>query len=190
MRLSRTACAGKAIKIASAGRKGLLLAFLVFGHLMSGSAAAVGPTEGVEVPRSTGYGLATAKRANCMSCHKWHGDGGPGYGGAAISLRKTQLNREQLIQTILCGRPGAGMPYFDRQAYKQKACYEMTFDDFTDDPDHKPMPGKKFLNERQVNAVADFIVNELQGQPLSKEYCEMFYSGPTRQCESLESGAQ
>ena len=50
MRLSRIACAGKALEITRARRKGLLLAFLVFGHFMSGSAAAVGPTEGVEVP--------------------------------------------------------------------------------------------------------------------------------------------
>ena len=25
----------------------------------------------------------TYKKGNCMGCHKWHGDGGPGYGGAA-----------------------------------------------------------------------------------------------------------
>ena len=28
------------------------------------------------------YGLSTYKKGNCMGCHKWHGDGGPGYGGA------------------------------------------------------------------------------------------------------------
>ena len=29
-----------------------------------------------------------------MGCHKWHGDGGPGYGGAALSLRESGLDRE------------------------------------------------------------------------------------------------
>ena len=32
-------------------------------------------------------GQAIYKRANCVGCHKWHGDGGGGYGGAALSLR-------------------------------------------------------------------------------------------------------
>ncbi|MFT4582321.1 MAG: hypothetical protein ACI915_002287 [Gammaproteobacteria bacterium] len=148
---------------------------------------AVGPPEGVVIPSSSGYGLSTVKRAGCMSCHKWHGDGGPGYGGAAISLRKTLLNREQLIQTIACGRPGRGMPYFDRKAYKTDMCYGMTFENFADQPDRAPMKGKKYLNDRQVNAVADFIIEELQGKEITKEYCELFYGGATRQCEDLNS---
>ncbi|MFT4562247.1 MAG: hypothetical protein ACI9BW_001991 [Gammaproteobacteria bacterium] len=148
---------------------------------------AVGPPEGVVIPSSSGYGLSTVKRAGCMSCHKWHGDGGPGYGGAAISLRKTLLNREQLIQTIACGRPGRGMPYFDRKAYKTDMCYGMTFESFADQPERAPMKGKKFLNDRQAGAVADFIIAELQGKELTKEYCELFYGGATRQCEDLTS---
>ena len=46
------------------------------------------------------YGLSAYKKGNCMGCHKWHGDGGPGYGGAALSLRETGLDREQLITII------------------------------------------------------------------------------------------
>ena len=152
-------------------------------------ASAVGPTDGVAIPTHAGYGLATVKRANCMGCHKWHGDGGPGYGGAAISLRKTQLDRAQLIQTIKCGRPGTNMPYFDRKAYKQLECYDMTFEDFADDPDHRPLQGKRYLNDRQVNAVVDFVIAELQGKEITKEYCEMFYGGPTRQCTLLDPAA-
>ena len=47
------------------------------------------------------YGLSAYKKANCMGCHKWHGDGGPGYGGAALSLRETGLDREQLIKHFI-----------------------------------------------------------------------------------------
>jgi hypothetical protein len=147
----------------------------------------VGPPQGVEVPKNAQYGLATLKRANCMTCHKWHGDGGPGYGGPAISLRKTLLNRDQLIQTIKCGRPGRGMPYFDQQAYKSDVCYGMTFEDFADKEDHRPQKGKKTLNDRQVNAIADFIIAELQGKEVTKAYCEMYYGGSTRRCELLEA---
>jgi hypothetical protein len=161
------------------------VAVLVAGY--TGAAVAVGPPQGVEVPKNVQYGLATLKRANCMTCHKWHGDGGPGYGGPAISLRKTLLNREQLIQAIKCGRPGRGMPFFDRQAYNSDICYGMTFEDFADKEDHRPQKGKKTLNDRQVNAVADFIIAELQGKEVTKEYCVMFYGGPTRRCELLDS---
>ena len=54
----------------------------------------------------TDAGKAVFKRANCFGCHKWHGNGGGGYGGDALSLRKTELTREQIIETVTCGRPG------------------------------------------------------------------------------------
>ncbi|HCU89207.1 MAG TPA: cytochrome C [Gammaproteobacteria bacterium] len=147
---------------------------------------AVGPTVGVDVARLTSYGLSTAKRANCFGCHKWHGDGGTGYGGAATSLRETSLTREQLILVIKCGRPGTNMPYFDRQSYKNSECYDLTFEDFAGDDHNRPLQGKKYLNARQVNAVADFVIAELQGKVLTKTYCEMYFGGPTRECESIE----
>ena len=160
---------------------------LVMTILFVAKVHAVGPPEGVVIPSQASYGLSTIKRAGCMSCHKWHGDGGPGYGGAAISLRKTQLNREQLMQTIACGRPGRGMPYFDSKAYKTDICYGMTFESFADQPDRAPLKGTKFLNDRQIEAAADFIIAELQGKELTKEYCEMFYGGTTRQCKDLNT---
>jgi mono/diheme cytochrome c family protein len=61
-------------------------------------------------------GQAIYKRANCVGCHKWHGDGGGGYGGAALSLRKTELEKPQIMETVKCGRPGTGMPYFSRDS--------------------------------------------------------------------------
>jgi hypothetical protein len=154
--------------------------------LASLRAFAVGPTVGVDVPQTVSYGLSAAKRANCMGCHKWHGDGGTSYGGAAISLRKTPLTRDQLITVIKCGRPGTNMPYFDRQAYKNDECYGMTFEDFADDDQNRPLQGKKYLNGRQVNAVADFLIAEIQGKAVTKAYCEMFFNGPTRECELIE----
>ena len=59
------------------------------------------------------YGLKVYKKANCMGCHKWHGNGGPGYGGAAMSLRTTGLDEEGLKILIACGRPGTNMPFFE-----------------------------------------------------------------------------
>jgi hypothetical protein len=149
-------------------------------------AHAVGPPVGAEPLANVDYGLATAKRANCMGCHKWHGEGGTSYGGAAISLRKTLLDREQLVDLIKCGRPGTNMPYFDRKAYKNDECYGLTFADFSDDENNRPLQGKKYLNDRQVNAVVDFLIAELQGKPITKAYCEKYFGGPTKECELVE----
>ena len=155
--------------------------------VLSTDVLAAGPVAGTQVNLNINYGLATAKRANCMGCHKWHGNGGPGYGGAAISLRKTQLSREEIITVIKCGRPGTNMPYFDKTAYKDNACYDMTFDDFAQDADNRPLQGKRFLNDRQVNAIADFVVTELQGKTITKTYCEQFFGRSARQCEEVSA---
>ena len=55
-------------------------------------------------------GKRVYKKANCVGCHKWHGGGGGGYGGAALSLRATELDRAQLIEVVRCGRPAPGCP--------------------------------------------------------------------------------
>lgn len=159
----------------------LLVAILVIGNTRD--TFAVAPPVGATPLANVDYGLATAKRANCMGCHKWHGDGGPGYGGAAISLRNTQLNREQLVEIIQCGRPGTNMPYFDRKAYKGKRCYGLTFDDFMGDDNNRPLQAPKYLNDRQTNAIVDFITAELQGKPVTKAYCEKYFGGSTKECD-------
>ena len=131
------------------------------------------------------YGLSAYKKGNCMGCHKWHGDGGPGYGGAALSLRETGLDREQLITIIECGRPGTNMPFFDKKAYKDDRCFGMKFSDFEGDDKNRPLNAKSYLNKRQIDAVVDFIVNDLQGKKVSKEYCIKFFGKPTRSCDGL-----
>ena len=131
------------------------------------------------------YGLSVYKKGNCMGCHKWHGDGGPGYGGAAMSLRKTQLEKDQLITIIACGRPGTNMPFFDKKSYKDDRCFGIKFADFEGDDKNRPLQAKSYLNKRQIEAVANFIVNDLQAKNLSKEYCLKFFGKPTRSCDGL-----
>ena len=47
--------------------------------------------------RRSSDGKQVFQRANCVGCHKWHGGGGGSYGGAALSLRTSELTREQII---------------------------------------------------------------------------------------------
>ena len=58
-------------------------------------------------------------KADCKFCHGPEGDGrgDPRSPGAAANLRKTVLNRPQLIEAVTCGRPATEMPHFDKYAY-------------------------------------------------------------------------
>jgi len=65
-------------------------------------------------------------KATCQFCHKWDASGDQGYGGNALSLRKTQLTPDQVAEVVKCGRPSTGMPFHDQFAYGDKRCYGAT----------------------------------------------------------------
>lgn len=142
------------------------------GTAFAQSAAAADPTEA---------GKAVFKRANCMGCHKWHGNGGGGYGGDALSLRKTELTREQIIETVSCGRPGTGMPFFVRGAYDTTKCYDMTRQDIGD---KMPPEGGTFLRPNDIAAVADYVIAHIKGtgEPSYAE-CVAFFANTSRVCD-------
>ena len=138
----------------------------------------------------TALGRATYARANCVGCHKWHGNGGGGYGGAALSLRKTDLDREQIIKTVTCGRPGTGMPSFLRGVYDEDAaehpCYGFTQKDVTGD-NHVAEAGT-FLRPNEIEAVADYVINNIKGhgEPNLAE-CVAFFGDQSRVCEIYQT---
>src|SRR5712672_4366854 len=67
-------------------------------------------------------------KAQCSYCHGWAADGAgePQSNGGAANLRDTRMNRDQLIEVILCGRPATPMPHFDEQAYTDQRCYGLS----------------------------------------------------------------
>ena len=129
------------------------------------------------------------QRANCVGCHKWHGGGGGGYGGDALSLRATQLDRDQIIETVTCGRPGTGMPYFQRGAYDGEAhpCYGMGRQELGHDI---PVEATTFLRPSEVGAVADYVVAEVKGkgEPSYAE-CLAFFGEGSRVCNVYKAPA-
>src|SRR5437762_8934253 len=66
-------------------------------------------------------------KGDCQACHGWAADGRKmdTQMPDGANLRTTRLNRENLITAIKCGRPGKGMPAFDRLAYSDGRCYGM-----------------------------------------------------------------
>src|SRR5580704_10060114 len=119
-------------------------------------------------PMAVGEDAASGQRiwnskGGCPTCHGWSGDGFPsGFHseGNAPSLRETQLTRDLIRQTIQCGRPGTPMPHFDRFAYTDKRCYDMTADDLGD---QKPNRAPTTLQADEIDAVADYVAVKLRG---------------------------
>jgi mono/diheme cytochrome c family protein len=125
-------------------------------------------------------GKEVYKRANCVGCHKWHGNGGGGYGGDALSLRRTVLTREQIIETVSCGRPATGMPYHLRGAYDETECYGMHRKDAGAS---MPPEAAGFLRPSEIAAVADYVIGHIKGKG-EPDYadCQEFFGEGSRVC--------
>jgi mono/diheme cytochrome c family protein len=144
-------------------------------------AVAFGQSAQATAPDPTSAGKAVFSKANCMGCHKWHGNGGGGYGGDALSLRKTQLTREQIIETVSCGRPATGMPFFVRGAYDEVKCHGMTREEAGA---QMPPEAATFLRPKDIEAVADYVLAHVKGagEPTYAE-CVTFFSSTSRVCD-------
>jgi mono/diheme cytochrome c family protein len=131
--------------------------------------------------------LQSAKRifqekATCSFCHGWAGDGegDPHSEGAAAILRTSTLNREQLIEVISCGRPGAGMPHFNAFAYSEDPCYGLKDADVGAS---KPPGPPRSLQPREIEAVVDYLLAKVIGAgPVTKAQC-LEYFGEGKRCE-------
>jgi hypothetical protein len=161
--------------------KGWMIAAVLALVAWAGTAAAQ-PTE----DRQITFGKEIFKsKATCQYCHRWDGNGDQGYGGLALSLRKTQLTHDQLIETIRCGRPGTGMPYHDQFAYTDKRCYGVTKADLGD---QMPPQAVNFLAPREVEAVVAFIEAHIKGRgPATLEDCQYFWGTETKECDSFKN---
>jgi Spy/CpxP family protein refolding chaperone len=124
-------------------------------------------------------------KAGCPQCHGWAGDGFPsGFHseGNAPSLRETQLTRDQIRETIQCGRPGTPMPHFDRFAYTDKRCYDMIAADLGD---LEPIRAPITLQSYEIDAVAGYVAAKIKGAgPVTRAQCVAFFgAGAGAQCD-------
>ncbi len=125
-------------------------------------------------------------KANCLFCHAWHGNGESSqYGGIALSLRATQLDREQMIEVVKCGRPGAGMPYHDPFAYTDKRCYGLSRADLKEATPPEP---RSSLSPREIELVVNYVLTVLKGKPPEPTYaeCVAFWGAGTKVCDEYK----
>lgn len=150
-------------------------------QLIAGALAAGCVTAGAQDDFSYARRLYLDK-AQCSYCHGWAGDGageGQSNGGAA-NLRQTRLNREQLVMTILCGRPGTAMPHFDESAYTDKRCGATSADLGSRTP---ALPPGSTLQPREAEAIADYVLAKLAGRGApTRAECEESFGKGARLC--------
>lgn len=124
-----------------------------------------------------------ANRAGCPFCHGWaaDGNGDPHSDGGAPSLRTTTLDRDQIREVIACGRPGTGMPHYDRFAYTDDRCYGMTAEDIGD---QIPNRGAVTLQRPQIDQLADYVAEVVKNRgPVTFEECEAYFGGASSVCQ-------
>jgi hypothetical protein len=153
--------------------------------ILGAGAAQAQSSMGGHQPKTEGQRIY--EKANCVGCHKWHGGGGGGYGGAALSLRATQLDRAQLIEVVHCGRPVTAMPRYDRAAYKEYKCFgDVTLQDLGKDA---PAEAATFLRPPEIETVVDYVLEHIKGKgaPTYKD-CTDFFGEGARACGTYGAG--
>ena len=127
------------------------------------------------------------QKGDCQACHGWAGDGRKmdNQMPDGANLRAMNIDRETLIQTIKCGRPGTGMPPFDRLAYSDGRCFGLKAADLrargltVGDP-----PATLQLNE--INLLVDFLLAKVVGKgPIDRAQCIDFWGSEVAICKEV-----
>jgi hypothetical protein len=127
------------------------------------------------------------QKGDCQACHGWAADGRKidTQMPDGANLRTTRLNRSQLITAIKCGRPGRGMPAFDRLAYSDGRCYDMKQTDLKrlglglHDP-------ATTLQPREVELLVDFLEAKVVGKgPMDRAKCIEYWGSEVEACSEF-----
>ena len=121
------------------------------------------------------------RKGDCQSCHGWAADGRKMDSQMPDSpnLRDTRLDRARLIATIKCGRPGTGMPAFDKFAYSDGRCYGMKQADLKSKMADPPAT----FQPREVELVADFLMLKVVGKgPMDRAKCIDYWGSDVEAC--------
>jgi Cytochrome C oxidase, cbb3-type, subunit III len=124
------------------------------------------------------------QKGDCQACHGWAGDGRKmdSQMPDGSNLRETRLNRERLAQTIKCGRPGTGMPAFDKFAYTDGRCGLKAADlktPMTDPP--------ATFQPREIDLVVAFLMEKVVGKgPMDRAKCVAYWGSEVDACREFK----
>jgi len=127
------------------------------------------------------------QKGNCQACHGWAGDGRKldGQMPDGADLRVSVLDRDTLILLIKCGRPGSGMPAFDKFAYSDGRCYGLKQADLRAKNLQMPDPPSALL-AREIEALADFMLAKIVGKgPMDRSNCIDYWGSDVQACREF-----
>jgi mono/diheme cytochrome c family protein len=127
------------------------------------------------------------QKGNCQACHGWAGDGRKmdSQMPDGTDLRASALDRETLIMIIKCGRPGTGMPAFDKFAYSDGRCYGFKQADLRSPTLQMPDPPAT-LQAREIEAIADFMLAKIIGKgAMDHAQCVDYWGSDVELCSEL-----
>ena len=152
--------------------------------LLSGSVASAQAADPSDIAEG---GRLFRQKANCQACHGWAGDGRKmdTQMPDGANLREMPLDRENLVMIIKCGRPGTGMPAFDKFAYSDGRCYGMKQADLRAPGKRMPDPPAT-LQVREVEVIADFLIAKIVRQgPMDHAKCIEFWGSEVETCQEF-----
>jgi mono/diheme cytochrome c family protein len=127
------------------------------------------------------------QKGDCQACHGWAADGRKmdTQMPDGANLRTTRLDRDRLIAAIKCGRPGKGMPAFDRLAYSDGRCFDMKQADLNRLGLQLPDPPAT-LQPREVDLLADFLFAKVVGKgPMDRAKCIEYWGSDVETCSEF-----
>ena len=126
------------------------------------------------------------QKGNCQGCHGWAGDGRKmdNQMPTGANLRESQLDRNNMVMTIKCGRPGRGMPAYDRLAYSDGRCYGQTKADFKGVTIEDP---PATLQAREIETLVDFLFAKVVKQgAMDRARCIAYWGGDAEVCREFK----
>ena len=83
------------------------------------------------------------------------------------------------------GGTGTAMPHFDRFAYTDKRCYDMTAADLGD---QMPDRSQVTLQRDEIDALADYVATKIKGLgKVTQQQCYDYYGAGTATCQHVRS---
>ena len=159
----------------------ILFLGIVVTTLLSGAPVFAADTEDL----AEGLRLFTQK-GNCQGCHGWAGDGRKmdNQMPSGANLRESQLDRNNMLMTIKCGRPGRGMPAYDRLAYSDGRCYGQKKADLQGVSLEDP---PATLQPREMETLVDFLFAKIVKQgPMDRTRCAAYWGSDAEVCREFK----
>ncbi len=126
-------------------------------------------------------------KGDCQTCHGWAADGRKmdTQMPDGANLRTSRLGRAGIIMAIKCGRPGKGMPAFDRFAYTDGRCYNMKAADIKAQGLEMPDPPAT-LQAREIEMLADFLFEKVIGKgQMDRAKCIEYWGSDVEACSEF-----